>query len=179
MCNFLLFLSDIILQHHYANPPNCFFRKRCFYGCGEATCTPAPTISRSKQHEILFQYLIPWLKYQLKGDCAAANTFNNSITTDTEVTFQKNCVLCPASSLDDRGEIRLLPMPNPFSESLHFDHARSQAKLLIFDSLGKMHFEQEVIELREIDTRDWPVGVYYFQLISQGGELSRGKLIKI
>ncbi|MBK7966630.1 MAG: hypothetical protein IPK10_16055 [Bacteroidetes bacterium] len=57
---------------------------------GEATCTPQPTITRAEQHVVISNYLIPWLKYELKSDCASGAQFDSLITTDTSIVFQKH-----------------------------------------------------------------------------------------
>ena len=159
---------------------HCQMAESNFYcNFGEATCTPAPTISRSKQHEILFRYLIPWLKYQLKGDCVAANAFNSGIASDTEITFQKNCALCPPSSLDDRSQMDYSPTPNPFTESLFFNKLPAKSELVILDSMGKKVFEKDSTETVRLDTHLWPSGVYFYQIMDENGGQSHGKLIKM
>lgn len=159
---------------------HCQMAESNFYcNFGEATCAPAPTISRAQQHEILFRFLIPWLKYQLKGDCVAANAFNSGISSDTEITFQKNCVLCPASSLDDRGQMDYAPAPNPFTESLYFENLPSRSELVIFDSMGRKVMMQKASNTLHLNTHDWPTGMYYFQIVGANGEECHGKLIKI
>jgi pimeloyl-ACP methyl ester carboxylesterase len=159
---------------------HCQMAESNFYcNFGEASCTPAPAISRAQQHEIMFRYLIPWLKYQLKGDCQAASTFNSSITSDTDVTFQKNCVLCPASSIDERGQMNYAPTPNPFSESLYFKNLPTKSELVIFDSMGRKVMMQKASNTLHVNTHDWPAGMYYFQIVGANGEECHGKLIKI
>jgi len=159
---------------------HCQMAESNFYcNFGEATCSPAPAITRSQQHEIMFRYLIPWLKYQLKGDCVAANAFNSGIASDTEITFQKNCVLCPASSLDDRGQMDYAPTPNPFTESLYFENPPSSSELVIYDSMGRKVMMQKASGAIHVNTQDWPAGMYYFKIVGANGEESHGKLIKI
>lgn len=61
---------------------------------GEATCSPSPTITRSEQHAIINRFIIPWLNYQLKEDCAAGARFDSLLLSDQSVSFLKNCLLC-------------------------------------------------------------------------------------
>lgn len=87
-----------------------------FCNFGEATCTPGPTISRAEQHDVLETFVLLWLDAQLKLNCEAGSNFNTAITSDSRVTFQKNCEQC--TPLDTKivelnSSINLYP--NPFS----------------------------------------------------------------
>jgi predicted dienelactone hydrolase len=46
-------------------------------------------ISRDKQHEILKRYLIPWLRFYLKGDQEAGMEFDHLLSTDESVGFKR------------------------------------------------------------------------------------------
>lgn len=45
-------------------------------------------ISRDEQHKILGRYLIPWLRFYLKGDVAAGALFNSTLSSDKAVVYQ-------------------------------------------------------------------------------------------
>ena len=57
---------------------------------GEAICIHNPAISRKTQHAIIIKYLLLWLDYQLKGDPTAADRFNKSIDSDTNIVVERN-----------------------------------------------------------------------------------------
>jgi hypothetical protein len=76
---------------------------------GESTCTPQPTITRGDQHIVINRYLIPWLNYQLKGDCLAGVEFDSLITTD-------------ASLNNTNVEV----YPNPFLDKIEIRHGSTR-----------------------------------------------------
>ncbi len=45
-------------------------------------------ISRDEQHKILGKYLIPWLRFYLKGDVNEGALFNSTLSTDKAVIYQ-------------------------------------------------------------------------------------------
>ena len=85
---------------------------------GENTCTPSPTITGSVQHTKLFSYLLPWLNYQLKGNCSQGNIFDMQINSDTSITFQKNCMQCsPLEVGEVTNELKeVIVYPNPVND---------------------------------------------------------------
>ncbi|HQF28458.1 MAG TPA: T9SS type A sorting domain-containing protein [Bacteroidia bacterium] len=86
---------------------------------GEATCTPQPTITRGDQHIVINRYLIPWLNYQLKGDCLAGIQFDSLITTDASINYQKSCVLCSTSTaVNELNNTNVEVYPNPFLDKI-------------------------------------------------------------
>lgn len=86
---------------------------------GEATCTPQPTLSRGDQHIVINRYLLPWLKYELKDDCLSGVLFDSLVTTDASINYQKNCVLCTATtSINELYDTNVEVYPNPFTDNI-------------------------------------------------------------
>lgn len=77
---------------------HCYFANSNF-NCdfGEGSSGGNITISRSEQHQILFDVITPWLDYKLKGICDAYATFNNILANDPRVVATQNCTI---SSID-------------------------------------------------------------------------------
>lgn len=71
---------------------HCYFANSNF-NCdfGEGTSSSGISISRQDQHDILFDYITPWLDYYLYNNCSEKGTFTNLLDTDTRVTFQESC----------------------------------------------------------------------------------------
>ena len=90
-----------------------------FCNIGEATCTPQPAITRAEQHLVINRFLLPWLKYELKGDCFAGAQFDSLITTDTNIVFQKTCLLCNTTAINEANSFNNIEIfPNPFKDEL-------------------------------------------------------------
>ncbi|MEZ4959267.1 MAG: T9SS type A sorting domain-containing protein [Saprospiraceae bacterium] len=147
---------------------------------GEASCTPAPAISRAEQHLIIGRYLLPWLKFQLKGDCPAGEVFDAAIATDPAITYQRTCELCPATNTEEMASSKGGRVyPNPFNETLQVfaaDYLPSEFSL--FDSMGRQVLRQRFTSLLKLDTRWLARGIYFFEIKNQHGTPGKGKLVK-
>ena len=141
---------------------------------GEATCTPAPSISRIQQHAVIKSYLIPWLQYQLKQDCNAARAFDNLMKNDNNVSFQNNCTFCLVSQTAD---VRLFSnnnvYPNPFKETLNITSATrlsGPVHITLKSVDGKVYRMKEEIALSlnnrslQMQTGNLTAGIYILQL---------------
>lgn len=68
---------------------------------GEATCSPSASISRTTQQNIVTEYLLPWLNFELKGICAPWIGKQGVVSADTRLTPLASCKtteICPAPS---------------------------------------------------------------------------------
>jgi hypothetical protein len=148
---------------------------------GESTCTPAPTISREEQHQVIERYLLPWLKFQLKNDCQAGEVFDSTIAVDTDVNYQRNCELCPATST---GEVSPLPktsvFPNPFSAELTVTISGGQpADFFLYDTSGRLVVRHTFSDSLSLDTQHLGGGVYFYEIKNLLNNMLRtGKVVK-
>lgn len=62
---------------------HCFFADYNF-NCsfGENSCSPSPTITRDEQHQIMLEFLIPYLDFRLKGKFVSWLTFSGEVSTN-------------------------------------------------------------------------------------------------
>lgn len=111
-----------------------------FCSIGESSCTPAPAIARADQHDVINRFLIPWLNFQLKGNCAEGLRFDSLATLDTSATTVKNCLLCTGTPIrivpEDSG---LIFGPNPVNDFLQINFAKiipGEVKIFVMDVLG-------------------------------------------
>ena len=152
-----------------------------FCSIGESSCTPAPTISRTVQHAKIFSYLLPWLDYQLKGNCNQGFVFDSQIATDTSITFQKNCNQC-TSLLTEEWNIskeEIAVYPNPARDYINFKSSnRKEFNLSVFDSNSKVVFQQKFIESIRVDASKFPSGIYYYEVSNSNNTINKGKFIK-
>lgn len=58
---------------------------------GESTCSPAPTITRTQQQDVVSDFLKLWLEYYLKDNCTAMTTFNDSLAASPRITHNQSC----------------------------------------------------------------------------------------
>jgi hypothetical protein len=150
------------------------FSAACSFG--ESTCTPAPAITRTAQHKVIDTFVLPWLDYTLKGNCAAGSLFNAKLLSDTAITFQKNCDLCGTAAVGAPVALaRLKIAPNPASAFMQFsDIPEYYSTLSIFDLTGRLIMAEQVQSNLEVSVAEYPGGSYIYQLSGQGAQPLRG-----
>ncbi|MFO7575635.1 MAG: alpha/beta fold hydrolase [Bacteroidales bacterium] len=57
---------------------------------GEAVSLCKAAISREEQHAVIERYLVPWLRFYLKGDADAGALFDSRLSSDAAVSFFRN-----------------------------------------------------------------------------------------
>jgi hypothetical protein len=134
---------------------------------GEATCTPAPTISRAVQQAVIDTYLVPWLNYHLKGDCIAGNHFDTKLVADAAISYVKNCKLCGTASVV--GAVRASSVslyPNPCREELRIKlPVGKHYELSILAVTGVPVYRAEVADGTIVTLGNVPAGVYLYQVV--------------
>ena len=151
-----------------------------FCGIGESSCTPQPTITRTVQQNIINSYILPWLDYQLKGNCTQGNLFDNQIVVDNSITFQKNCIQCNSLDVDNsilRNQIVLTP--NPAKDFITISGKVGEVyQISIFDMLAKRIIAKEFISETIINTSEFARGIYTYSIKNRNNYSSKGKFIK-
>jgi len=149
-------------------------------GIGELTCTPQPTITRTAQQNSINSYILPWLDYQLKGNCSQGDVFDIQIVIDNAITFQKNCSQCNDLSVADaiiRNQITVAP--NPAKEFIRVSGKAGEFyQISIFNSAAKHVATKEFIGEIIINSSEYANGVYIYTVKNKGAICSRGKFIK-
>ena len=151
-----------------------------FCGFGESSCTPQPTITRTVQQNIINRYILPWLDFQLKGNCVQGNLFDNQIVADNSITFQKNCIQCNSLNVDNsilRNQIILTP--NPAKDFITISGiAGERYQISIFDMSAKHILTKEFTSEAIINTSEFTKGVYTYSVRNKDNNWSNGKFIK-
>ncbi len=154
---------------------------------GEATCTPKPTITRADQHIVVNRYLLPWLKYELKGDCISGAQFDSLITGDTSIVFQKSCVLCNnVSYYENTPSFNIEIFPNPFNDKIFIQLNQTAKDIVIIDLyamngnkiLSQSFSNVKAFEMLKLNLREnLPNGIYLLK-VTVAGQYSTRKIIK-
>lgn len=147
---------------------------------GEATCTPAPAISRATQHSIIDTFLLPWLDYTLKGICAAGHHFDALLLTDTAVTAQQNCQLCtPVAVLETISSNGICVYPNPAGDVLHIDHIPAGYNTIgIYSLTGQLLASIPASAHATTDVHSLAAGLYLYECHGNGRPPLRGRFVK-
>ena len=154
---------------------------------GEATCTPQPTITRAEQHIVISSYLLPWLKYELKGDCFSGAHFDSLITIDTSIVYQKTCSLCTTTtSIENTSIFNIEVFPNPFHQELFIQNDHKEKSNVIIDMYlmnGSKIFSQNFSMIKANEklklnfTDSLPIGIYLLK-VTMDGQHSFRKIVR-
>lgn len=146
---------------------------------GEATCSPAATISREQQHAVITSFLSDWLESQLNSDCGAGANFNDNIASDARISFQKNCLLCESLSNIGFNQIQFQVYPNPFSNRIEITtHIQATYQFYLYDALMRKVLEKTFEDAIQIDNPELKRGIYFYTIEQSGIIVKSGKLIK-
>ncbi len=154
---------------------------------GEATCTPAPGITRAEQHATIDKYLISWLKYTLKGDCVAGAQFDSAMAIDQSITFQKNCSFCNTIAIQERPiNTHIAVFPNPFNQSILVQCGPSESSVVtinLYSIDGQKLLSNTFSAVQANDTiqldvkENFSPGIYLLEIMMDGTR-SVKKIIK-
>jgi len=153
-----------------------------FCSIGESTCTPAPTITRSVQHAKIMSYLLPWLNYQLKGNCLQGNFFDTQIVSDASITFQKNCIQCTSLEIDEvnNASNELTLFPNPAKDYITIvGLPQKDYWIAVFDGNLKCVLNQKFTGTHTLNSNILPVGFYFYQIKDKNDIIKNSKFIKM
>lgn len=147
---------------------------------GEATCTPAPGITRAAQHAIINKYLVPWLNYTLKGNCAAGTAFETDLAGDAAVTYAKNCTLCSTTGVEVGGFATDFNVyPNPASDKIFVQSDREGvSRIVISQVTGRVVYDGSFSGTTTISSSSFPAGVYVYRVWDGEVTVAVGKLLK-
>ena len=81
---------------------HCYFSNsntNCDFG--ESSSSSEISITRTEQHQIMFDFLNNWLDYTLKYDCNAFDLFNDSLNVSNRITNNQICMANPTPIIVD------------------------------------------------------------------------------
>jgi alpha-beta hydrolase superfamily lysophospholipase len=162
-----------------------FADKNTYCTFGESICSPAPTISAAQQWATASVYYSAWLKYWLKGDCTAWNTFLDSVNKSTLITGKISCsqTCSPTSVLNavNKSGIEIYPTPTNGSFNVSFTTiAGEKAELDIFDVFGQQVYHSGIEQgINRLSLDGKASGIYFYRVMTQDGGkyISEGKLM--
>ena len=147
---------------------------------GEATCSPAPTITRDQQHAIVLSLLMPYLDYMLKNSASAEIIYNNMLLISSDITYLKSCSTSGINSKNETANPVFLCFPNPARESvtIKMENLLLPVTFTIYDLTGRVIFTRELQNF-EIETAIDKIepGSYFISISNERVKITR-KLIK-
>jgi pimeloyl-ACP methyl ester carboxylesterase len=151
---------------------HCYFAKDNFLCTfGENTCGPNLTITREEQHDVTFDFLLPWLDYNLKGEQPSWEVFSDSLLSSDRITFEQDCEITGIFG-KETGNLNLKAFPVPFHDYLDIDGDFAAQNLRVFDISGRLIFECPLSGAMPVavNTSYLQTGFYQFRLTGISGE---------
>ena len=174
-------ISPLKTQLYIQGGGHCYFADYNF-NCafGEATCTPAPTISRSQQQSATTDFVKLWLSYFLNNNCSDAQRFQDSLIQSQRISFrQSRSIACPNSiqiSADETTDLQLLPNPN--SGKFTIENLKNVELITVFNSLGIQMFSISKPEKSCSIQLPNPIpGIYFLHFQLNNGQFILKKMI--
>jgi len=142
---------------------------------GDVTCSPAPTISREFQHQVLNQFMTLWLDGFVKESCQSHLTFLQTMNQSSTITFQNSCQPCTLSTENSLFD-ELSIYPNPTTGEFYINQLLIK-NISIYDLSGKT-YPIEFIEGQTININQWSNGIYFIKIMTTTNQTITKKLIK-
>lgn len=138
---------------------------------GEATCTPAPAISRAFQHAVVDSVLVPWLNNYLKSNCNDGIAFQNLLATSPNITSQQNCQICSVSNITTIPKEKTIINFNGNTLFVKSNSAINNIQLynlqgqLLYSAVIKNEMNEFTVLLPEL-----PMGICFVKVVTSAGE---------
>ncbi|MFM2231043.1 MAG: hypothetical protein RL607_2301 [Bacteroidota bacterium] len=143
---------------------------------GELTCTPAPTITRSEQHQKIETFIIPWMNAFLKDSCTDQNIVQQLLTSTAGTTNQSQCVSCSLSNTDFTN-LNSASYSNPVDVEFHINLPSAAIELLeVHDLEGRRITSQKSSNTIAMD--NLKTGYYLVSILNKLGEKITVKIFK-
>ena len=135
---------------------------------GEATCSPAPSISREVQQQKVLSYLSLWLDAVLKQNCQSGIDFETTRNSDTTISYFQSCNLCSSVSDNEMDNDIVAIYPNPFDDlvNISFKNKNATIEIAVHDISGRLLFSQvkSTQETYELRLSGLTSGVYFVRI---------------
>ena len=151
---------------------HCYFANNSFTcAFGEATCTPAPTISKLEQQDVTSDHVNLWLGYYLKDICSNATAFQDSLSLSNRTTFvQATPLACGIGNLDVYAALVVKVFPNPSSTNFELNNFPLHATWIISDLNGRIILKGDS---NIVLASSLMKGIYYLAVETDNGEIQR------
>lgn len=162
---------------------HCYFANYNFLcTTGEESCNPGGVpLSRAEQQATTMNFVKPYLDYFLKGNVSSWNSFVDSLTNSSKITFIKNCEINPGNISEETSQTKISIYPSPASDRLTISCSKhGNISAVFFDITGKYLFSKEVgVDKAEIDIGRLQQGIYMIKFFSGKEPVFTGRFTKL
>lgn len=128
---------------------------------GEATTSPQPTISREQQHQAIFNALLPYLEWQLKGNNSKRQEFETVIANAAVYSSE---FVCNSSLIKELNNVLIQLIPEMSTDILRIiNYDNDKFYLTIINVNGKIMKEIIINENSSLtlDLRSYHSSIYF------------------
>jgi dienelactone hydrolase len=144
---------------HFAN-----FNLAC--STGEATCSPAPTITREQQQDVVNDIALLWLNAHLRNDQPAFAQFMDSVAMSSRVQAQTTCMI---TGLTDAAAPSFEVHPVPASQQVVVSGLVPGSRIRIHDASGReLPGSTATGSTLVLDVAAYPAGIYRLAVEAEG-----------
>lgn len=138
---------------------HCYFAESNFNcSLGEITCSPAPSITRPQQHDVVNDFATLWLNHFLKGDDEAWGVLIDSMATTNRASCESSCALSTMVSAEGTSTPVLAPMPA--DRYVRLLGLQEPASVQVHDAQGRLCLQAWVLVDGQFDVGALAVGTY-------------------
>lgn len=155
---------------------HCYFaNSNTMCTTGEMFTSPQPTITREEQHDVVFDMLIPYLEWQLKGNNSYKTMFEDSIQNSARITALFSCDESGIHNPEEDWNIS----PNPVSGQLQITFTDDAQRVIsISDFSGRVILKIcSEVSCQNLDLGKLSGGMYFLQ-VSEGDMVYSRRLLK-
>lgn len=141
----------------------------CYFANSNTACSsaefftsPQPTISREEQHDIVFDLLIPYLDWQLKGNIANKTIFEDSLQSSNRIAAVYSC--CSNGILSPENTWNVFPNPVTGKLTLTFTNS-AQRTISLTDLSGRIILKTYSTNNEQLlNLENLPEGMYFLYI---------------
>jgi pimeloyl-ACP methyl ester carboxylesterase len=153
---------------------HCYFGDYNFLcSLGEVSCQQNFTITREQQHDVVIDFLIPYLDFTLKNDPSSWVLFNDSLTNSARILYEKSCTLTQIENSGNNEKCRIFPNPASDQLFLGFTGKQERTMQIMIRSITGNVVLKDILNCclpdltKAIDISDLPSGFYIIEIINR------------
>jgi pimeloyl-ACP methyl ester carboxylesterase len=153
---------------------HCYFGDYNFLcSLGEVSCQQNFTITREQQHDIILDFLIPYINFNLKNDQSSWILFNDSLESSARITYEKSCTLTQVGKSGNYRKFNVFP--NPAVDHVFIElpgNRENTIRILVRSISGNVVLSQTCKGLssgcaEKINISTLPAGYYFIEILNE------------
>ena len=157
----------------------------CYFGDNSTTCNLGETtcshpLSREAQHDVILDFVKPYLDYYLKNNAASWIVFNDSLNVSPRITHQ---ISCTSTAIKEIKNNAISVYPNPALDEINISFFSNEiSSIKIRDITGNVIITEQIkllsgFSVKKVDIKNLSKGIYFLELTTKNNTIYK-KFIK-